>query len=257
MSRTCGALALHLRSRELRVIPQLVRGPVLVDQPHDLAFVRDEVGRELQRDDRVDLQPVGLAHVEAAPHRHLVHDLGAGYHLPAIVTISASCPASRNDRDERPRCAARRRRARTRSAGAGPRSSRRVVLRTVAQLRDLPLQGRDLLLELDQTLGERDREIHRVAEQPVVAARREPIRRGTRGTSACASRASARPGAARRAGSACARRCACSPRTRASARAPASCRPAVGRPSPATNTGCATVPGSPRRRVPASSWRGA
>ena len=108
---------LHLEVAVVRVIPQLVGGAVLVDQPHDLAVVRREVRRELQRDHRVDLHAVGLAHVEAPPHRHLVHDLGARVPLAGdrhdlgVVAGLAQAPASA------PRCAARRRRARTTVCG--------------------------------------------------------------------------------------------------------------------------------------------
>ena len=63
------------RSANARMIPQLVRAAVLVDQPHDLALVLHEVGGELQRDHRVHLQTVGLGDVEGPPHRHLVREL--------------------------------------------------------------------------------------------------------------------------------------------------------------------------------------
>ena len=71
-----GPLDLLAEIGELRVVPQFVRTPVLMDQPDHLAFVRDEVCGELERDDHVDRQAVGLGQVERAPHGHLVHDLG-------------------------------------------------------------------------------------------------------------------------------------------------------------------------------------
>ncbi len=66
------AVVLALEVGVVGVIPQLVGGAVLMDQPHDLALVLGQVGRELQPDHGVDLQAVGLADVEAAPDRHLM-----------------------------------------------------------------------------------------------------------------------------------------------------------------------------------------
>ena len=50
------AVVLPLQVGVVGVVPQLVRGAVLVDQPDDLALVLGEVGGELQPDHRVDLR---------------------------------------------------------------------------------------------------------------------------------------------------------------------------------------------------------
>ena len=70
-----GTVVLALQVGVVGVIPQLVRGSVLVDQPHHLALVLREVGGELQADHGVDLEAVRLGDVEAAPHRHLMRQL--------------------------------------------------------------------------------------------------------------------------------------------------------------------------------------
>ncbi len=57
------------------VVPELVGGAVLMDQPDDLALVLGEVRRELQSDHGVDLEAVGFGDVEAPPDRHLMGEL--------------------------------------------------------------------------------------------------------------------------------------------------------------------------------------
>src|SRR2546427_9340781 len=61
---------------ELGVVPQLVSGAVLVDEPYDLVGVAHEVRGELQRDDEVDRFAVRLREIDASPTTHLMHELG-------------------------------------------------------------------------------------------------------------------------------------------------------------------------------------
>ena len=55
----CGAVVLALEVGVVGVIPELVGRAVLVDQPHDLAFVLGQIRGELQPDGGIDLQAVG------------------------------------------------------------------------------------------------------------------------------------------------------------------------------------------------------
>jgi hypothetical protein len=229
------AVLLHREVAEVGMVPELVGRAVLVDQPHDLAVVRREVRRELQRDHGVDAHPVGLGDVERTPHRHLVHDL------------RREVPLARDRHD----------------LGVVPRIAQRLRERL----------GVDLGAAADERgLGIEHRDPHGASPPPCrrsptcccssppgarargPAPRARPTdpwhrraggrsgasrtgRRGTRRTSPSDEAGSARRGAAPRAAWPLVRRSASSRRTRASARAPGACPPAAWPRPPGSNRG--------------------
>ena len=154
-----------------RVVPQLVGGAVLMDQPHDLALVLHEVGGELQRDHGVDLQPVGLGDVEAAPDGHLMRELrrrvplARDLHEVGLVTggpqraheaLGVGLGPAADERRLRMQDGDPHGAARPRRADAAARSRR------------------DLRLGRHQPLGEAGRELGVVGDQAVVAPRDRP-----------------------------------------------------------------------------------
>ena len=163
------AVVLTLQIGVVGVVPELVGGPVLVDQPDDLALVLREVGRELQPDHRVDLQAVGLGDVEAAPDRHLVRELArrvplAG-DLDEIGLVPGGSQGAHQRLGVRLRAAANERGLRMQdrdphsAVAPGPGPERSALSRSTSASSDHDL------------LGQARGELGVIAEQPVVAPR--------------------------------------------------------------------------------------
>src|SRR5258708_5126626 len=57
------------------MVPQLVRGPVLMQDPEDLVGMMDQIGRELQADKKVYGSAGHFGQVQEAAGKHVVKDL--------------------------------------------------------------------------------------------------------------------------------------------------------------------------------------